>query len=168
MTRAALAVHLARVLPLHRAARLVDAETAHGLAIKALAGLNNANAPVPHPALATRLAGLALPSPLGLAAGFDKNAEVPMAALALGFGFAEIGTVTPKAQPGNPRPRVFRVPEAHALINRLGFNNDGFAPALARLKAVRRNGVIGVNVGANKDAEDRIADYVAGIATLFD
>jgi dihydroorotate dehydrogenase len=161
-------LRLAAALPLHRAARLFDAETAHGLAVRALATFNGAHAPLHDPALGITLAGLRLPSPIGLAAGFDKNAEVPAAALALGFGFAEIGTVTPKAQPGNARPRVFRVPEAEGLINRLGFNNQGFGPALARLQTVNRNGVIGVNVGANKDSNDRVGDYVSGIATFFD
>ena len=100
------------------------------------------------------------PNPLGLAAGFDKNAEVPGAMLRLGFGFVEVGTLTPRPQPGNPRPRLFRLREDGAVINRFGFNNEGYEKALARL-ARRPAGLIGVNVGANKDAADRIADYVA-------
>lgn len=145
--------------------RRLDAETAHGLAIRALkAGLVRAPAPPADPRLAVRLAGLDLANPLGLAAGFDKNAEVPHAVLRLGFGFVEIGTVTPRPQAGNPRPRIFRLPEAGAVINRLGFNNDGHGAALARLKAASaEGGVVGVNVGANKDSADRAADYVAGI-----
>jgi dihydroorotate dehydrogenase len=102
-----------------------------------------------------------------VAAGFDKNAEVPDAMLALGFGFTEIGTVTPKPQAGNPRPRLFRLPEDNAVINRMGFNNEGHAAALRRLYARRgRGGIVGVNIGANKDSADRIGDYVQGIAAF--
>lgn len=107
--------------------------------------------------------GLNFANPVGMAAGFDKNAEVPDALLGLGFGFAEIGTVTPLAQPGNPQPRMFRLPEETGLINRLGFNNAGHAAALQRLQARHKTGIVGVNLGANKDASDRIADYVSGI-----
>jgi dihydroorotate dehydrogenase len=104
---------------------------------------------------------------VGLAAGFDKNAEVPDAVLRLGFGFAEIGTVTPRPQAGNPRPRIFRLPEDEGLINRLGFNNEGIEAARARLDArAGRFGIVGVNVGANRDSKDRIADYVKGIEAL--
>jgi dihydroorotate dehydrogenase len=159
---------LIATLPLHKASRLMDAETAHKAAILALKFSGGGNAPSHHPALQTTVAGLRFPSPLGLAAGFDKNAEVPAAVLALGFGFTEVGTLTPKAQPGNPGPRMFRLPGANGLINRLGFNNEGFAPALGRLSALRRNGIVGVNVGANKDSGDRAGDYAAGIDAFFD
>ena len=151
---------LARVL-----FKATDPERAHGLAVRALkAGVVPAR-PVRDPRLRVRALGLEFPNPLGMAAGFDKNAEVPGPLLRLGFGFAEIGTVTPLAQPGNPQPRMFRLPADAAVINRLGFNNGGHAPALARLHAASlpAGGIVGVNVGANKDAEDRVADYVAGI-----
>lgn len=111
--------------------------------------------------------GLEFPNPIGVAAGFDKNARVPDAVLGMGCGFAEIGTVTPLAQPGNPQPRVFRLIEDNGLINRLGFNNDGHAPALARLKARNQKGIVGVNIGANKDSADRNADYVKGLETFY-
>ena len=104
-------------------------------------------------------------NPLGLAAGFDKNAEVPGAMLGLGFGFVEVGTLTPRPQEGNPRPRLFRLDEDAAVINRFGFNNQGFERAKARLGR-RPSGVVGVNLGANKDATDRIADYVLGVRTF--
>lgn len=146
----------------------LDAETAHGLTIRALKTGLLPPAPHPDPILATQVAGLALPSPLGLAAGFDKNAEVPDAVLRMGFGFAEVGTITPLPQTGNPKPRMFRLVEDGAVINRLGFNNHGLAAALVRLKARKRRGIVGVNVGANKDSEDRIADYVAGVAAVRD
>ncbi len=112
--------------------------------------------------LRCRVAGLDFPNPLGLAAGFDKNAEAIAGALRLGFGFAEVGTITPKPQPGNPKPRVFRLPEDGAVINRYGFNNNGMEAAALRLAAYRKNptrGILGVNIGANKDAVDRVADY---------
>ena len=150
---------LARPL-LHR----LDAEQAHGLTIKALRMLPPG---VPRPCdarLAVRAFGLSFANPLGLAAGFDKNAEVPDAILALGFGFTEIGTVTPLAQEGNPKPRLFRLAEDRAVINRMGFNNEGHAAALRRLVSRReRGGIVGVNIGANKEANDRIGDYVTGI-----
>lgn len=147
----------------------LDPETAHGLTIKALKLRWLPAAPADDPILATNLAGLALPNPIGLAAGFDKNAEVPDAMLRLGFGFVEAGTVTPLAQPGNPRPRMFRLAEDRAVINRLGFNNEGLDAYAARLRArVARPGIVGGNVGANKDATDRIADYVRGIAAVRD
>ena len=146
--------------------RRLDAEQAHGLAIKALRlGLGPLGRP-DDPILATRLAGLDLPNCIGLAAGFDKNAEVFGPMLRAGFGFVECGTVTPLAQPGNPRPRMFRLPADHGVINRLGFNNQGLAPYAARL-AAGRPGVVGANVGANKDAQDRIADYVVGLTRLW-
>lgn len=142
-----------------------DPETAHGLSIKALkAGLGPRPHIAPDPRLAVDVAGLRFAHPLGLAAGYDKNAEVPDAILGLGFSAVEIGTVTPLAQPGNPRPRNFRLIEDEAIINRFGFNSEGHGPALARLGARHgRRGIVGVNIGANKDAADRIADYVAGI-----
>jgi dihydroorotate dehydrogenase len=116
--------------------------------------------------LAIEVAGLRFPSPVGLAAGFDKDAEVPDAMLGLGFGFVEVGTVTPLPQSGNSKPRLFRLAEDQAVINRMGFNNAGQAAALERLRRRKRRGIVGVNIGANKDATDRIADYVAGVKTM--
>jgi len=147
-----------------RALTILDPEDAHRLAILGLkAGLGPRKAT---PALATRVAGLSLPNPIGLAAGFDKNAEVAAAMLAAGFGFVECGTVTPFAQAGNPRPRLFRLGEDRAVINRLGFNNAGLEAFAGRL-AAGRTGVVGANIGANKDADDRIGDYVAGLKRLW-
>ncbi|TVQ59014.1 MAG: quinone-dependent dihydroorotate dehydrogenase [Rhodobacteraceae bacterium] len=154
------------------ALRRLDPETAHGLALGALrAGLAPAPGPVTTKRLATTLFGLALPNPVGVAAGFDKNAEAVDATLAAGFGFVEVGAVTPRPQPGNPRPRLFRLEADRAAINRFGFNNDGLAAMAARLRARRRPGVVGVNLGANKDSADRPGDYVAlieGLAGLAD
>jgi dihydroorotate dehydrogenase len=117
--------------------------------------------------LKTTVAGLEFPTPIGLAAGFDKDAEVPRQMLSLGFGFVEVGTVTPRPQPGNPRPRLFRLVEDRAIINRLGFNNDGQPAAFDRLQQCRHvHGVIGVNVGANKDSADWIGDYVSGVRAM--
>ncbi len=116
--------------------------------------------------LAIDVAGLHFPSPVGLAAGFDKDAEVPDAMLVLGFGFVEVGTVTPLPQAGNPKPRLFRLAEDQAVINRMGFNNAGQAAAIERLRRRKRRGIIGVNIGANKDSADRIADYAAGVRTM--
>ncbi|MDQ3074337.1 MAG: quinone-dependent dihydroorotate dehydrogenase, partial [Pseudomonadota bacterium] len=118
------------------------------------------------PSLASDIAGLRFPSPVGLAAGFDKDGEVPDAMLALGFGFVEVGTLTPRPQDGNPRPRLFRLVEDQAVINRMGFNNRGQVAALQRLGRRKRRGVIGVNIGANKDSVDRIGDYVSGVRTM--
>jgi dihydroorotate dehydrogenase len=147
-------------------ARLLDPEDAHRLAVRAL-GLVPQPPPAPDdPRLAVEAFGLSFPSPVGLAAGFDKDAEVPDAALRLGFGFVEVGTVTPRAQAGNPRPRVFRLAADEGAINRLGFNNEGFATARARLERRARDGIVGVNIGANRDTKDRIADYVQGIETF--
>ena len=148
----------------------LEPEAAHRLTIAALRIAPSLPPAKPGP-LATTVAGIAFPNPVGLAAGFDKNAEVPDAVLGLGFGFAEVGSITPRAQPGNPRPRLFRLEQDRAVINRMGFNNGGAEPALARLSARKRRGpstklrtgVVGVNVGANKDSPDRIADYLAGI-----
>ncbi len=139
---------------------LLDAEDAHRLAIATLRllplhGSSRADGP-----LATNVAGLAFPNPLGMAAGFDKNAEVPDALLGIGFGFAEVGSITPLPQAGNPRPRLFRLSEDQAVINRMGFNNAGAEAAVERLARRRgRPGIVGINIGANKDSLDRIADY---------
>lgn len=150
-----------------RALFLFDPETAHGLSILGLkSGIVPACTLKEDPRLALKIAGIRFPNPLGMAAGYDKNAEVPDALLSLGFGFAEVGTLTPRAQPGNPKPRMFRLERDRAVINRLGFNNEGHAPALARLKSRTGGGVVGVNIGANKDSADRIADYVEGIRTF--
>lgn len=149
---------------------LTDPETAHGLSIKALkSGLVPACRQTADPRLAQTVAGLAFANPIGLAAGYDKNAEVPDAILRLGFGFTEIGTVTPKPQAGNDRPRIFRLTRDRGVINRLGFNNQGHEAAFARLSARRdvKNGIVGVNIGANKDSIDRVADYVAGIRKFY-
>jgi dihydroorotate dehydrogenase len=144
----------------------LDGESAHRLSIAALKRLPLA-ASAPDPRLRTRVAGIDFPGPLGIAPGYDKNAEVPDALLALGFGFAEVGTVTPLPQAGNPRPRLFRLVEDRAVINRMGFNNDGAEAVLARLRArAGRRGIVGVNIGANKDSTDRIADYARLAATM--
>ena len=140
-------------------------EAAHRAAINALKIAPPANPPAPDPRLGVEVLGLKFPNPLGLAAGFDKNAEVPGAMLGLGFGFVEVGTLTPRPQAGNARPRLFRLPEDAAVINRFGFNNAGFERALARLGR-RPAGLIGVNLGANKDAADRVEDYALGVRTF--
>jgi dihydroorotate dehydrogenase len=144
----------------------LDPETAHRLAIRALRSRLPLALPAPaDDRLKVELAGLSFPNPLGMAAGFDKNAEVPDALLALGFGFTEVGTLTPLPQPGNPRPRLFRLRGDEAVINRLGFNNDGHEAAFRRLsRRAGRRGIVGVNIGANKDSADRIADYEAGVS----
>jgi dihydroorotate dehydrogenase len=148
----------------------LDPEHAHELTLRALEAGVYPRPDAPEDArLGQQLWGLAFPNPLGIAAGFDKDARVPDAMLGMGLGHAEVGTVTPLAQEGNPRPRVFRLTADRALINRLGFNNGGHGPALARLQArATRPGIVGVNVGANKDAVDRIADYVAGVRAFYD
>jgi len=147
---------------------LFDPEMAHGMSIAGLkSGLVPACRIPADPRLAQTVAGLTFANPLGMAAGYDKNAEVPEALLRLGFGFTEIGTVTPKPQSGNPRPRIFRLVEDNAVINRLGFNNEGHEAAFQRLSAIRGDGIIGVNIGANKDSEDRIGDYVTGIRRFY-
>jgi dihydroorotate dehydrogenase len=149
------------------ALRRLDAEDAHGLAVTGLKlGLGPRGAP-DDPILATRLAGVALPNPIGLAAGFDKNAEVFAPMLRAGFGFVECGTVTPLAQPGNPRPRLFRLSEDQAVINRLGFNNRGLEAYAGRLAGRQGGGVVGGNLGANKESEDRIGDYATGLKRLW-
>jgi dihydroorotate dehydrogenase len=151
----------------------LDAEDAHGLAIKMLKFAPLPPAPRDDPRLALRVFGLNFPNPVGMAAGFDKNAEVPDALLRAGFGFVEVGTITPLPQPGNPRPRLFRLPADQGVINRLGFNSQGADAALKRLAARvapslpspasgggRGGGIVGINVGANKESADRVADYV--------
>ena len=152
-----------------RALHVFDPEDAHGWAIRGLKlGLGPRDAGPDDPILAVQIAGLALPNCVGLAAGFDKNAEVPDAMLAAGFGFVEAGTVTPLAQAGNPRPRLFRLTEDRAVINRMGFNNEGLEPFARRLAARSgRGGLVGANIGANKDATDRIQDYVTGLTRLW-
>ncbi len=147
----------------------LDPEAAHKLALRALATGVHPRPERRHAALSQKLLGLDFPNPIGMAAGFDKNGEVPDALLALGFGFTEVGTVTPKPQPGNPRPRVFRLPRHRAMINRLGFNGEGAVAVHRRLAARKgRPGIVGVNVGANKDAADRVGDYAAGIYRFAD
>jgi len=139
----------------------LEPEDAHRLAINMLKFTPLPRAAVDDKRLATRAFGLNFPNPVGLAAGFDKHGEVPDALLRVGFGFVEIGTVTPLPQPGNPRPRLFRLDADCGVINRLGFNSEGAAAVLARLAArTNRGGIVGLNIGANKDAPDRILDYV--------
>ena len=152
-----------------RALHLLDAEDAHHAAIRGLrAGFGPRDDGLDDPCLAVELKGLQMRTCIGLAAGFDKNAEVPDAMLAAGFGFVECGTVTPLPQEGNPRPRLFRLTEDRAVINRLGFNNQGLEAFAGRLEARRgRSGVVGANIGANKDAVDRIGDYVTGLRRLW-
>ncbi len=145
----------------------LDAERAHRATIAALKLIPGGRVQTFPSSLRTSLAGLEFDSPLGLAAGFDKNAEVPNQMLRLGFGFVEVGTLTPRPQTGNERPRLFRLREDRAVINRMGFNNEGQSAALKRLKDGRPScGIIGVNVGANKDSRDRIKDYVEGVKTM--
>ena len=147
--------------------RTLDPECAHGLAIKALRrGLVPRPKAIDDAILRTTVWGREFPNPIGLAAGFDKNAEVPDAMLALGFGFVEIGSVTPRAQPGNPKPRMFRLSEDEGVINRLGFNCEGLSAAAPRLAARPRLGIVGANLGKNKDTVDAAADYEAGAAAL--
>jgi dihydroorotate dehydrogenase len=143
----------------------LDPEDAHEATLKALeAGLHPRPLSADDPVLRQTVFGLDFPNPVGIAAGFDKDGRVPRAVLGMGCGFAEIGTVTPKPQPGNPKPRIFRLTDDRALINRLGFNNGGHAAARARLEKRRESGgIVGVNIGANKDSGDRIDDYVKGL-----
>ncbi|MDJ0859899.1 MAG: quinone-dependent dihydroorotate dehydrogenase [Dinoroseobacter sp.] len=143
-----------------RLLRRLDPETSHGLALKALnTGLGPRRGPVTSPRLRTTLAGLDLPNPVGLAAGFDKNAEALVPLSRTGFGFLEVGAATPRPQPGNPKPRLFRLSEDRAAINRFGFNNDGAAEIAARLEQRPKEAVIGLNLGANKDSPDRATDF---------
>lgn len=144
--------------------RMLDPERAHQATLLGLkTGFGPCGKKDPN-SLGVDLFGLHFPNPIGIAAGFDKNGEVPDAMLRMGFGFAEVGTTTPRPQDGNPRPRIFRLEAERAVINRLGFNNEGHAAMKARLLHRRgRKGVVGVNLGANKDTEDKAADYVLGI-----
>jgi dihydroorotate dehydrogenase len=147
--------------------RWFDPEDAHRLAIQGLRLLPPVRLRPDDPKLAVRAFGLNFPNPIGMAAGFDKSAEAPDALLRLGFGFVEIGTVTPKPQAGNPRPRLFRLERDEAVVNRMGFNNDGAEAVLRRLAGrAHQGGIVGVNVGANKDSDDRVADYVRLIETF--
>mgnify|MGYP000870809588 FL=1 len=154
-----------------RAVRILPAESAHRFTINALkTGLAKPEPQLDDPRLAVTLrkSGLRLPNPIGLAAGFDKNAEVFAPMLGFGFGFVECGTVTPRPQAGNPRPRLFRLDADRAVINRMGFNNEGIGLFVRRLSSAPRSiGIVGANVGANKDSDDRIADYVAGVKAVW-
>jgi len=145
--------------------RALSPETAHKITLAALAaGLGGSSRAPDPPELRQRLWGLDFPNPIGIAAGFDKDARVPEALLRLGFGFVEIGTVTPRPQPGNPRPRVFRLEADTALINRMGFNSGGLDRAIKRMTARRREaGIVGVNVGKNRDSADAAPDYIEGV-----
>ncbi|HBS34767.1 MAG TPA: dihydroorotate dehydrogenase (quinone) [Parvularcula sp.] len=150
-----------------QAIRLLEPEAAHRATLRLMASPFAPRLRVrSDPMLRIRIAGIDFPNPLGLAAGFDKNAEVPDAMLRLGFGFVEIGGGTPLPQPGNDRPRVFRLPDDGAVINRYGFNNDGVEAIAARLRRRRRTGIVGANLGANKDSADRVEDYVKGVKGL--
>ena len=151
------------------ALRRLPPEAAHELTLRALElgairflGEPAGRAPDP-PALAQRLWGLDFPNPVGLAAGYDKDARVPDAMLQLGFGFVEVGTVTPRPQPGNPKPRLFRLEEDRAIINRMGFNSGGLEAVVGRLSKRTRSGNVGVNLGRNRDTEDAAADYAEGV-----
>ena len=160
------------------ALRLLPPERAHGVTLWALRhGLGPRLSEPDDPILACALWGRSFGNPIGIAAGFDKNAEAPAALRAMGFGFVEVGSVTPRPQPGNPRPRLFRLPEDGAVINRMGFNNDGVSAVAARLEAyraapagpgrsARRAGPVGVNLGKNRDSVDAGADYAEGVAGL--
>lgn len=146
--------------------RRLDPEVAHGMAIRALQTLPLPAAPADDPILRTTIAGLDLSNPVGLAAGLDKNGEALAGLARLGFGFVECGSVTPLAQAGNPKPRLFRLSEDRAIINRMGFNNLGLEAFARRLKDRPRSVVVGANLGANKDTEDKAADYVTGLTRL--
>ena len=150
-----------------RPLRWLEPEAAHRLTLRALeAGFGPRDGHLEDPALAVRLSGMDLPNCIGLAAGFDKDATVFNPMLSAGFGFVECGTVTPLPQPGNPGPRLFRLRRDKAVINRMGFNNAGLDGFAARLQA-RRRGIVGANLGANKDSADRIGDYVAALRRLW-
>ena len=147
------------------ALRRIDPETAHGLAIRALtSGLMPLPGPVTSTRLKTTLAGIDLPNPVGLAAGFDKNGDALAQLARAGFGFVEVGATTPRPQPGNPRPRLFRLTEDRAAINRFGFNNQGMEAMEKRLAARPKDAVIGLNLGANKDSADRAEDFARVLA----
>ena len=153
---------------LARALHLLDPEDAHTATLLGLKlGLGPVDRTPDDPILATSLAGIPVASPIGLAAGFDKNAEAPTAMLRAGFGFVECGTVTPLPQAGNPRPRLFRLSEDRAVINRMGFNNAGLGSFATNLARRRKAGPVGANIGANKDSADRIGDYVQGLQRLW-
>lgn len=145
----------------------IDPETVHTLTLSALSSPLFARTPPPDdPVLHTTLWGRSFPNPVGLAAGLDKDGAAPGAFLGFGFGFVEVGTVTPRPQPGNPTPRLFRLPEDRAIINRMGFNNAGMDAMAARLARRRPKGLIGINLGKNKDTEDAASDYERGIEAL--
>ena len=145
----------------------LNPETSHRLTIRALKLMPPHRPPDCPESLKTTVAGIDFPTPIGLAAGFDKDAEVPEQMLSLGFGFVEVGTLTPRPQEGNPKPRLFRLLRDRAVINRMGFNNEGQPAAYGRLQLdMRLPGIIGVNVGANKNCDDRIADYVKGVQAM--
>ncbi|UZK64774.1 quinone-dependent dihydroorotate dehydrogenase [Sphingomonas sp. M1-B02] len=156
--------------PIRSALFALDAETAHRAAIAALRAWGRIGAPFgidseTDPSQRVRLAGLDFPNPVGLAAGLDKDAEAIPGMFGLGFGAVEVGTLTPLPQPGNPKPRLFRLAEDAAIVNRMGFNNHGIDAALARIVGLkRRPGILGINVGANKESTDRVADYALGVA----
>jgi dihydroorotate dehydrogenase len=142
----------------------MDPETAHGATITALRlGLAPQQLDADPPELRTSLAGLDLANPIGMAAGFDKNGEVPVPLARMGFGMVEIGTVTPRPQAGNPKPRLFRIAAAEGVVNRMGFNNDGHDEVFRRLRGLRVPALLGVNIGANKDSADFTADYAKGV-----
>jgi len=147
----------------------LEPETAHGASILALRMMPPISLGFEYPRLGVSACGLDFPNPLGMAAGYDKGAEAPDALFRLGFGFVEVGTITPLPQPGNPKPRLFRLPQDEGVINRLGFNSEGHAPPHARLLARQgKPGLIGVNVGANKESADRAGDYVLGVKAFAD
>lgn len=146
-----------------------DAETAHNLSLAALKMVPIPPTGAGNAILSQTFAGLHFPNPVGLAPGYDKNAEVPVEIMRLGFGFTEVGTLTPLPQEGNPRPRLFRLVEDEAVINRMGFNNEGQAAAIGRLRNIPAGslgGPLGINIGANKDSADRVADYVIGVRNM--
>ncbi len=149
--------------------RRLPAERAHVTTVKLLrAGLGPKSGEIPSDAVKTSVGGLELPNPVGLAAGFDKDCDVPDAMLGAGFGFVECGTVTPRPQVGNPQPRLFRLVSDEAVINRMGFNNRGLDHFSQRLQARKgKPGIVGANLGANKDSDDRVADYVTGLSRLW-
>ncbi len=148
------------------ALRRLDPEAAHGMALRALQmGLGPKVGPFTSPRLATTLAGLSLPNPVGLAAGFDKNATAVAPLARCGFGFVEVGAATPRPQPGNPKPRLFRLTEDRAAINCFGFNNDGMEAIAARIARRPKGGILGLNLGANKDSDDRSKDFAKVLAT---
>lgn len=148
--------------------RMLPAETAHRatLSLLQLGASFVPSSPADDPRLAVNALGFHFPNPMGLAAGFDKDARVPGVMLKLGFGFVECGTLTPRPQEGNPRPRLFRLPEDNAVVNRMGFNNGGIEAAAARLRSRPRHGILGINIGANKDSADRIRDYREAFAAV--